>query len=75
MDSTKNGLSVGSKLFQEVKDRPRCLTVKSGGWLVQEKKQFGSCGKLDPYSQALALLNVQTFAGHTDDSVRVSFHI
>ena len=60
----------GELIGEEVADGPRGLRVQSAGRLIQEEKQLRLGGELDADRESLALLDVETFARHTDDSTR-----
>lgn len=52
-------------------DTPSRLRVETGRRLVEEEKQFGLCDKFDADGETLALLDVESFTGYTDDGVSV----
>lgn len=60
MDRAEDGLAVCGELLKEVEDGPGGLTVKTGGWFVQEEKELGFRCQLDSNGQSFALFDVET---------------
>lgn len=75
VDGAQDSLAVAGELLHEVADGPRCLTVETGRGLVEEEQQLGTGSELDTDRQTLALLDVETLTGDTDDGVRVLLHV
>lgn len=48
------------KCINQVKDRPRCLTVEAGGGLVQEQKKLRLRCEFNANGETFALFNVET---------------
>lgn len=74
MNGAENGLSALGELLEKIQNGPRCLTVETGGRLINEEEQRGLGSKFDTDSKTLALFNVETFARDTDDGVSVFLH-
>ena len=75
MDRTEDGLAALGELFEEIKNSPGSLGVKTGSGLVDEEQQRRLSSKFDTDSKTLSLFDVQTFAGNTDDSIGILFHV
>jgi hypothetical protein len=75
MDGAEDSLSCVGKLAKEGDNSPRALRVQTAGRFIKEKQQLGLGSEFDTDSQKLALLNVETFSGDTDDSAGKVAHV
>jgi hypothetical protein len=75
MDGAENGLTVLLQLVQEIENSPRGLRVQSRGGFVQEEKKSRLSSQFHTDGKTLALLNVETFTGDTDDGISVFSHL
>lgn len=82
-------LTVLLELFQQLQDRPRSLRVKTGSRLIEEEEELGlgsksrtvsraqrqSLDSLNTNSKTLALFDVETGSGNTNDGIGIRFHV
>ena len=75
MDGTENSLAVISQLAKECANSPRALRVETTSRLVKEQKKLRLRGEFDTNREKLALFDVQTLAGNTNNSFGEVFHV
>ena len=74
VDGAENGLAGVGELAEEDADSPGRLGIQTRGGLVEEEKELGFRYELNANREQLALFNVETFAGNTDNGIGVVFH-
>lgn len=75
VDRAEDGLTVVLERLEQVEDSPTRLRVEAGRRLVEEEEELWLGDHLDSDRQALALLDVETFAETTDNGVGVLVHL
>jgi len=75
MDGAENGLPCLGEFLKEVQGRPASLRIEARCWFVNEEKEWWLRNKFHANSQSLPLLNIQTFAKHTDHGIGVVLHV
>lgn len=75
MDGAQDRLPCLGEFLEKVQDDPGGLRVEARCRLVHEQQKRRLCRELDANSEALALFDVEPFAGHADDGIGIVLHI